>query len=185
MRLTPLIKIVFTGFLLAICHGCVSIYSTPYPKDWSHRVSAEKTCLDVSGRYALSETRPQSILHLLFDEQAEFLEIVQNKCESIHVISKSITEEVISERGLFLNSADPNELHIGAPAEASFVLGVKSYGYKASMDSEGSLLLQYQSFSVGLALLIIPMLINEKGEWEKYINYNLAQAKSNCGQSCR
>ncbi len=174
-----MIKIVFTGLLLAICHGCVSINSTPYPKDWPHRLNAQNTCLDVSGRYALSETRPQSILHLLFDEQAESLEIVQHKCESIRVISKSVSEEVISEKVLLLNSANPNELHVRAPAEASFIIGVNSHGYKASMDSEGSLLLQYQSFSVGLALLIIPTLINEQGEWKKYINYNLAQSKSN------
>ena len=169
-------KIIFVCLLLSNILGCVSISSTPYPEEWPRRVSSENACLDVSGRYVLPRKRPETILHLLFDEQAELLEIVQDDCSSIRVISKTGAEEVVNERTLSLKSAGLDEIHVRAPPEASFIFGVSSFNYIASMDSDGSLLLQYQSFAVGLGLFVVPVLVNNKGEWEKYMDYDLARA---------
>jgi len=161
-----IVYIIYITILSSVCSGCVSI--SPYPKDWPARKISQEECIDISGTYALPEKRPHVVLHMYFEEKAESLKIIQYGCHSIRFLSLTGSKEIISEKTFSLKAAGPEEVQIQPPPEASFIVGLSAYGYTASIDTDGALLVQSRSYAVGLVLFVAPILVIRNNEWIKY-----------------
>lgn len=164
-----------------LCSGCISIASPPYPPDVPPPVKSESGCLDISGSYALNGENVSNTFFPLPPrkaEQAAVMDVVQNACGAVDVIVRTASGARISEKTLSVRKAGAEELHFRSRTDASFIIGVNRYGYAASLAGDGTLLVQYRSFSAGLLFLVVPAYIDQKKEWIRFTRIATGPAES-------